>query len=869
MKKMTANEIRQTWLNFWKERGHDIEPSASLIPNHDPTLLWINAGVAALKKYFDGSEIPANRRISNVQKSLRTNDIENVGLTARHHTFFEMMGNFSIGDYFRNEVIPWAYELLTSEKYFGFDVERLYITHHPDDVATRDLWMKCGVSADHLIPLEDNFWCIGEGPCGPDTEIFYDRGEKYDPDHQGLRLLKEDIENDRYIEIWNIVFSQYNAQEGVERKDYKELPHKNIDTGAGLERFACILQGTETNFETDLFMPIIRETETLSKVPYDAKSKMAYHVIADHIRTCTFALSDGASFANEGRGYVLRRILRRAMRYGRKIGIYTPFLYHLVDTVVEMMKDFYPYLLEHSDRVKKMILSEEERFLKTLSSGEVMLRKEIENTKRLSGADAFRLYDTYGFPIELTIEMAHENQVEVDLNGFHEEMEKQKQRARLARGDLQSMNRQSADLMACTSPSQFIYDCFSLSTKVIALFQNGVRVSSLDDEGDVMLDQTCFYAESGGQVADHGTMQNDTMQLEVVNVQKAPNHQHLHHVHLLYGTLKEGDSVICSIDKKKRLDTMKNHSSAHLLQKALIDVLGSHVHQEGSYVDDEVVRFDFSHSQKLSEHEMNEIEMKVNQWIHDGIEQKTLLLPIEEAKKTGAMALFDEKYGDIVRVVTFGDVSKEFCGGTHVANSADIGAFAIEYEESIASGIRRIQARTGIHAYHLWKQKESLLMQIRDQVHGGSIYEIQDRLKSLIHERDEYKEKNACLLEKEALQEAKELSNQFVLYNGFHFLAAYIHDVDRNGLLKRMDYLKTCYEDDIILLIGEKDNQIPILCHVSMAAQKEGIRAGNLVKEVAKVLQGSGGGKPDMASGGGKDKSKIPEALSLVKQWIR
>lgn len=868
MKKMTANEIRQTWLNFWKERGHDIEPSASLIPNHDPTLLWINAGVAALKKYFDGSEIPSNRRITNVQKSLRTNDIENVGLTARHHTFFEMMGNFSIGDYFRNEVIPWAYELLTSEKYFGFDKDRLYITHHPDDVASRDLWIKCGVKEDHLIPLEDNFWCIGEGPCGPDTEIFFDRGEKYDPEHIGLQLLKEDIENDRYIEIWNIVFSQYNAQEGVERKDYKELPHKNIDTGAGLERFACILQGTETNFETDLFMPIIRETEKLSKVPYDAESIMAYHVIADHIRTCTFALSDGASFANEGRGYVLRRILRRAMRYGRKLGIYTPFLSHLVDTVVEMMKDFYPYLMENSDRVKKMILSEEERFLKTLSSGEVMLRKQMENTHQLSGEDAFRLYDTYGFPIELTIEIAHENQVEVDLDGFHEEMEKQKQRARSARGDLQSMNRQSADLMACTDPSQFVYDSFSLSAKVIALFQDGMRVSSLDDEGDVMLDQTCFYAESGGQVADRGTMENDAMQLEVLNVQKAPNHQHLHHVHVLYGSLKEGDSVVCSIDQKKRLDTMKNHSSAHLLQKALIEVLGNHVHQEGSYVDDEVVRFDFSHSQKLSEHEWNEIEMKVNQWIHDSIEQKTLLLPIEEAKKTGAMALFDEKYGDIVRVVTFGDVSKEFCGGTHVNNSADIGAFAIEYEESIASGIRRIQARTGIHAYHLWKQKENLLMQIKDQLHGGSIYEIQDRLKSVLHERDDYKEKNARLLEKEAMQEAKELSNQFVLYNGFHLLTAYINDTDRNGLLKRMDYLKTCYDDDIILLIGEKDNQIPILCHVSTAAQKEGIRAGNLVKEVAKVLQGSGGGKPDMASGGGKDKTKIPEALSLVKQWI-
>lgn len=868
MKKMTANEIRLTWLNFWKERGHDIEPSASLIPHHDPTLLWINAGVAALKKYFDGSEIPTNRRITNVQKSLRTNDIENVGLTARHHTFFEMMGNFSIGDYFRNEVIPWAYELLTSEKYFGFEKDKLYITHHPDDLATRDLWIKCGISADHLLPLEDNFWCIGEGPCGPDTEIFFDRGESFDPQHLGLRLLKEDIENDRYIEIWNIVFSQYNAQEGVERKDYKELPHKNIDTGAGLERFACILQGTDTNFETDLFMPIIRATEKLSKVPYDHESKMSYHVIADHIRTCTFALSDGASFANEGRGYVLRRILRRAMRYGRKIGIYEPFLYRLVDTVVTMMNDFYPYLSAHSEVVKKMIFSEEERFLKTLSAGETMLRKYMENATQLSGEDAFRLYDTYGFPIELTMEIAHENQVEVDLDGFYQEMEKQKERARQARGDMQSMNRQSADLMACTTPSTFLYDTFTISAKVTALFQNGVRVSSLDEEGDIMLDQTCFYAESGGQVADHGIMQNDEMELEVLDVQKAPNHQPLHHVHLLYGTIKEGDSVACQIDAHQRLDTMKNHSAAHLLQKALIEVLGTHVHQEGSYVDAEVVRFDFSHPQKISESEWNEIEMKVNQWIHDGIEQKTLQLPIEEAKKTGAMALFDEKYGDIVRVVTFGDVSKEFCGGTHVRNTADIGSFAIEFEESIASGTRRIQARTGIHAYHLWKQKESLLMQIREQLHGGSIYEIRDRLKSLIHERDTYKEENGHLLEKAAFQEAKQLSNAFVVYNGLHVLTAYLADTDRNGLLQRMDYLKTCYDDDVIVLIGEKEGQLPILCHVSTIAQKEGIRAGNLVKEIARILQGSGGGRPDMASGGGKDRSKIQEALALVKQWI-
>ena len=867
MKNLTANEIRTIWLNFWKERGHYVEPSASLIPHNDPTLLWINAGVAALKKYFDGSEIPANKRITNVQKSLRTNDIENVGMTARHHTFFEMLGNFSIGDYFRNEVIPWAFDLLTNEKYFGIDPMKLYITYHPDDEATKNLWIRCGMQEDHMIPLEDNFWCIGEGPCGPDTEIFFDRGEKYDPNHLGIRLLKEDIENDRYIEIWNIVFSQYNAQEGVARKDYKELPHKNIDTGGGLERFACIMQGAETNFETDLFLPIIKETEKLTIVPYK-ENQMAYRVIADHIRTCTFALSDGASFSNEGRGYVLRRILRRAMRYGRKLGIYEPFLYRLVDVVTDIMKDFYPYLLEHKERVKKTIYSEEVRFLKTLASGEQLLRKMMEDTSTLTGEEAFKLYDTYGFPIELTVEIASENGVKVDMDGFHDEMKKQKERARAARGDLQSMNRQSADLMSFTLPSEFDYESTNMEARIIGLFKDGKRVDVIEEEGDVIFDHTCFYSESGGQAPDKGTIMNGETEAEVLDVQKAPNHQFLHHVHLLYGTLHEGDILSLAIDTKKRYLTRKNHSSAHLLQSALRKVLGDHVHQEGSYVDDEIMRFDFSHSSKITDTELKEIEALVNGWIDDAIEQKTLLLPIEEAKKTGATALFDEKYGDVVRVVTFGDISKEFCGGTHVHNTAEIGCFAIEFEESIASGVRRIQARTGLKAYELLKKREALLADIQAMMKAGSYLEIQDRLKTLLHEKEVLALENRRLKEKEASFEAKQLENRFVMYNGVHLLAAYLNDTDRDGLMKRMDQLKTVYDDDVIVLIGGKDGNLPIVRHVSALAQKEGIRAGDLVKAVSGILGGSGGGRPEMASGGGKDVSKIDEALAKVKELI-
>ena len=867
MKYLTTNEIREIWLNFWKDRGHYIEPSASLIPHNDPTLLWINAGVAALKKYFDGSEIPSNRRITNVQKSLRTNDIENVGMTARHHTFFEMLGNFSIGDYFRNEVIPWAFELLTSDKYFGIEKEKLYITYHPNDTASKDLWMKCGVSEDHLIPLEDNFWCIGEGPCGPDTEIFFDRGEKYDPDHLGIKMLKEDIENDRYIEIWNIVFSQYNAVEGVKREDYKELPHKNIDTGAGLERFACIMQGVETNFDTDLFMPIIKETEKLTSIKYQ-DNVFAYRVIADHIRTCTFALSDGASFSNEGRGYVLRRILRRAMRFGRKLGIYESFLYRLVDQVVSIMKDFYPYILKNVDSVKKTIKTEEERFLKTLSSGEQLLRKMIENSSILTGEQAFKLYDTYGFPIELTLEMAKESGVNVDLEGFKEEMNKQKERARAARGDAKSMNKQSASLMSCTVPSEFIYGKLETTATVLALFKDGEQVDTLDEEGDIIVDHTVFYAESGGQVSDKGIMENDGLRLEVNDVIKAPNHQHLHHVHILYGELKVGDQLTLKVDEQKRLFTMKNHSSAHLLQSALISVLGDHVHQEGSYVDDEVVRFDFSHSTKLSESEIAEVEALVNKWIAESIPQVTLCLAIDEAKKIGAKALFDEKYGDIVRVVTFNDVSKEFCGGTHVNNSSDIGAFVIEYEESIASGVRRIQARTGLHAYELLKKREKLLIQVREMLKAGSIYEIQDRLKSVLAEKDNLLKENKRLLEKEASAQAKQLESSFVEYNGVHLLTAYLKDTDRAGLMKRIDQLKTIHEDDVIVLVGEKDGVIAVTCHVGAVNNKKGIRAGDIVREVARVLGGSGGGRPDFASGGGKDITKVDDALALVKGLI-
>ncbi len=867
MKKMTSSEIRQMWLDFFKSKGHHVEPGSSLIPKNDPTLLWINAGVAALKKYFDGSEIPPCRRITNAQKSIRTNDIENVG-DATHHTFFEMLGNFSIGDYFRKEVIPWAVELLTSPKWFGFPKEKLYMTYHPDDLETKKCWMDAGIDESHLITKEDNFWEIGEGPCGPDTEVHYDRGEKYDPDHLGIKLLQDDIDNFRYVEIWNIVFSQYNSEIGKKRSEYKELPSKNIDTGAGLERLVSVIQGTDTNFETDLFWPIIQEVEKISNHKYE-DNKRAFRVIADHIRTITFALADGEMFSNEGRGYVLRRLLRRAERFGKVLGINHSFLYQLVNIVADIMRSYYPYLDGKKEFISKMIKAEEEKFLKTLENGENMLMKAIKDMKVLPAKDMFMLYDTFGFPKELTMEICQENGVEVDLDGFEKLMEEQKQRARNARGDLQSMNKQSKDLLECKVESTFTYGVKPLNSKIVAIFKDGVKVDSISDEGDIILEETTFYAESGGQVADTGTIENDNLALKVTNVIKAPNKQHLHHVEVLYGEVKVGDKVTLKVDELRRMKIARNHSSVHLLQRALTDVLGDHIAQHGSFVNDEYSHFDFNHFAKITPEQLAEVERKVNEWIMEGIPCETKILAIEEAQKLGARALFDDKYGDIVRVVCFGDVSKEFCGGTHVSNSSDIGLFVIEYEESVAAGIRRIQARTSIGAYELLKKRETLLARSRDLVGVASYADVPTRITTLLKEKDDIKKVNESLSDKLAYLSSQSLKNSFEEINGINLLAVYLKDNKRNALLSLADNLKQSHENYLIVLIGEENNAFPIVTLASKAAIAKGLLAGNIVRSVAQILGGSGGGRPDMASGAGKDKTKIDEAIASVKSLIK
>ena len=861
MKKMTSQEIRQMWLDFFKSKGHVIEPGASLVPHNDPTLLWINAGVAALKKYFDGSEVPESKRITNVQKCIRTNDIDNVGRTARHHTFFEMLGNFSIGDYFRKEAISFAWEILTSEKYFDLPKDKLYFTYHPSDLETKKFWMEQGCEESHLIPLEGNFWQIGEGPCGPNTEVFFDRGEKYDPEHVGIDLLAKDMENDRYIEIWGIVFSQYNAVNGVERKDYKELPHKNIDTGAGLERITCVMQGTETNFETDLFYPYIEATQKLCKKPYEGEYLMPFRVIADHIRSCTFALADGAMFSNEGRGYVLRRVLRRAMRYGQKLGLYEPFLYTLVDVVCDNMKCFYPYLLDRKEVVKKMIKAEEEKFIKTLNSGEEILDSMIEGKKVLSGEDAFKLYDTYGFPIELTKEICADKGVSVDLDKFEECLQHQKELARSSRKNVESFNKQSKDLLDFKTKSLYNYESKDIKSKVVGLFKDGVKVDEISDEGEVVFDVTNFYAEMGGQVADVGFIENENCRADVVNVTNAPNKQHLHNVKVLYGSIKNGDEFTLSIDKKKHFAIAKNHSATHLLQSALIEVLGEDIKQKGSYVDDEYLRFDFTHFEKISEVDLKKVERIVNEFISDAIDNNTQVLPIEEAKKVGAISLFDEKYGKEVRVVSFGEVSKEFCGGNHVKNTSDIGLFVIETEGSIANGVRRIQAKTSFKAYELLKQREELLNEIKEEVEAKSYKESIDRVKSIENQLNEMTNKYKVVFDDLANAKVHDLESKF---ENSHMIFEYLKDYNSEALMKIYDSLKVKYDDFTIVLIGDDNGKHPIICGIGRKLVDNGAKSKDILKSITDILGGAGGGRPDMSKGSVVSLEKLDSAKKAI-----
>ncbi|HDR7792107.1 TPA: alanine--tRNA ligase [Bacillus luti] len=876
MKQLTGAQIRQMFLDFFQEKGHAVEPSASLVPHEDPSLLWINSGVATLKKYFDGRVIPQNPRITNAQKSIRTNDIENVGKTARHHTFFEMLGNFSIGDYFKEEAITWAWEFLTSDKWIGFDKELLSVTIHPEDEEAFTIWNeKMGVPKERIIRLEENFWDIGEGPSGPNTEIFYDRGEAYGNDFSDPELYPGG-ENERYLEVWNLVFSQFNHNPDG---SYTPLPKKNIDTGMGLERMTSIVQDVPTNFDTDLFMPMIGATESISGEKYrngDLEKDMAFKVIADHIRTVTFAVGDGALPSNEGRGYVLRRLLRRAVRYSKKLNINRPFMFELVPVVGEVMKDFYPEVLEKKDFIAKVVKNEEERFHETLHDGEAILAEVIakakeEKTTVISGVDAFRLYDTYGFPIELTEEYAEEARMTVDHKGFEAEMEKQRERARAARQDVDSMQVQGGVLGEVKVASQFVgYGTVATESNVVALVKNGEYTDSLQagEEGQLMLDVTPFYAESGGQIADRGYLLADGVKVLVKDVQKAPNGQNLHKVVVEEGTLAKDAAVKAVIDTKNRSSVVKNHTATHLLHQALKDVLGTHVNQAGSLVTSERLRFDFSHFGQVQADELEKIERIVNEKIWESIDVEISQKAIEEAKEMGAMALFGEKYGDVVRVVQVGDYSLELCGGCHVDNTASIGIFKIVAESGIGAGTRRIEAVTGKSAYELMNDQVGLLKEAAGKMKTNP-KDILTRVDGLFAEVKQLQKENESLAAKLSNIEAGNLTDSVMTVDGVKVLAAKVNVADMNNLRTMMDDLKNKLESAVVVLASVNDDKVNILAGVTKDLISEGYHAGKLVKEVASRCGGGGGGRPDMAQAGGKNPAQVEEALAFVQEYVK
>lgn len=875
MKKLTSSQVRQMFLDFFKEKGHAVEPSASLIPVDDPSLLWINSGVATLKKYFDGREIPPNPRIVNAQKSIRTNDIENVGKTARHHTFFEMLGNFSIGDYFKREAILWAWEFLTSERWLGFDPDRLSVTIHPEDDEAFQIWRdEVGLPEERIIRLESNFWDIGEGPSGPNTEIFYDRGPEFGDDPNDPELYPGG-ENERYLEIWNLVFSQYNHNPDG---SYTPLPKKNIDTGMGLERVCSVIQNVPTNFDTDLFLPIIRETEKISGETYgkDEQKDVAFKVIADHIRTVAFAIGDGALPSNEGRGYVLRRLLRRAVRYAKILNIHEPFMYKLVPVVGEIMKDYYPEVKEKQEFIQSVIRTEEERFHETLNEGlqilsQIIEKVKAENKTAISGTDAFRLYDTYGFPIELTKEFAEEAGLEVDEAGFEQEMENQRKRARSARKDVDSMQVQNEVLQQLTVESQFVgYDTLTVETKVAAILFESELVSkaSSGQEVQIVLEKTPFYAESGGQIADEGTITNEQVRAVVKDVQKAPNGQHLHTVLIHEGSLSVGETVVAAVNRENRSHIVKNHTATHLLHQALKDELGDHANQAGSLVAPDRLRFDFSHFGQVTSEQLEAIEKRVNEKIWENIPVKISHMPLDEAKAMGAMALFGEKYGDIVRVVQISDYSIELCGGCHVQNTAEIGLFKIVSESGIGAGTRRIEAVTGKRAYELLMEQQKLL-EISASLLNAKKEDVPKKIEGLQEELRDLQKENESLSQKLSNIEAKNLLAEKQVINGINVLAKKVDAKDMNALRIILDELKRSLESGIIVLAAVNDGKVQLVAGVSDDLVKKGYHAGKLIKEVAAEVGGGGGGRPDMAQAGGKHPEKLAGALKKVEAWVQ
>ncbi|MFJ7933574.1 alanine--tRNA ligase [Sporosarcina sp. NPDC096371] len=875
MKNLTTSQIRTMFLEYFKEQGHSIEPSAPLVPIDDASLLWINSGVATLKKYFDGRVVPTNPRIVNAQKSIRTNDIENVGKTARHHTFFEMLGNFSIGDYFKEQAILHAWEFLTDEKWVGFDPELLSITIHPEDEEAYAIWRdKVGIPEHRIIRLEGNFWDIGEGPSGPNSEIFYDRGPTYGDDFTDPELYPGG-ENERYLEIWNLVFSEFNHNPD---NTYTPLPKKNIDTGMGLERMASVIQNVPTNFDIDIFQPIIRATEQVSGEKYGVTEEKdtAFKVIADHIRTVAFAIGDGALPSNEGRGYVLRRLLRRAVRFAKQLGIHKPFMYNLVPVVGEVMKDFYPEVDDKQAFIMKVVKNEEERFHETLNEGLAILTGVIDKAKSsgtavIEGADAFRLYDTYGFPFELTEEFAEEADVTVDRAGFDTAMDNQRKRARAARQDVDSMHVQSGMLGEIHVQSEFVgYDTLQCQSTVVSLLLQGNVVDHVSegDEIQFILDRTPFYAESGGQVADKGTISGDTFVADIKDVQKAPNGQNLHTAVIRSGELLTGATVQAEVYEEARKLTIRNHTATHLLHKALKEVLGEHVNQAGSYVGPDRLRFDFSHFGQVTKEELETIEQMVNEKIWQDIAVNIAEKPIDEAKKMGAMALFGEKYGDVVRVVSVGDYSLELCGGCHVPSTSVIGLFKLVSEGGIGAGTRRIEALTGQQAYRSYKEEEATLVSAASLLKSNP-KDLVTKISSVLADMKELQRDNESLSAKLGNSQVADVLASAQQIGDVSVIATRVDVKDNNGLRQMMDEMKQKLTNAIIVLGAAVDGKVMLVAGVTDDLKSGNYHAGKIVNHVAIQCDGKGGGRPDMAMAGAKDASKLDEALQSVYDYVK
>ena len=876
------NELREKYLSFFESKGHLRLDSFPLVPKNDPSLLLINSGMAPMKKWFLAQEEPPRHRVTTCQKCIRTPDIERVGITARHGTFFEMLGNFSFQDYFKEEVIPWAWEFLTSDEWMAIPKDRLHISVYEEDDEAYDIWTKkVGIAPDHMVRLgkEDNFWEHGSGPCGPCSEIYFDRGPEYGC---GKPTCGVGCDCDRYMEIWNLVFSQFDADG---KGHYERLARPNIDTGMGLERLACVMQGVGNLFEVDTVQSVLHHVEHIANKTYgeDPKTDISIRVITDHIRSCTFMVSDGILPSNEGRGYVLRRLLRRAARHGRMLGITHPFLVELVETVIQSSETAYPELREHDAYIKKVIGTEEANFARTIDAGMNILNNMIDGLEKahehlLKGLDVFKLNDTFGFPLDLTKEIAAEQGIEIDEEGFHAEMTKQKERARAERLK-KNISGWSEDLFGAldAEPTVFTgYETLNDTGVVVALSDEETLTDAIatDEEAKdgvlVVLDKTPFYAEMGGQAADHGVLNSADCSLRVLDVKKTPKGYYVHTCVLESGIVKVGDHLNAQVDKEYRMAIARNHTATHLLQAALREVLGDHVHQAGSYQDAEITHFDFTHFSAVTPEELARVQKIVNDKIYESMNVTVREMPIEEAKKLGAMALFGEKYGKVVRVVDIEGWSTEFCGGTHVKNTAQIGGFKIVSEASVAAGIRRIEAVTGRNLLIRANLQEAMLHTVANTLKANNVTALPVRAEAVMAENKALAKELEEIKAQVAASKVTSLFDNAEEIGGVKIASAYFTGTTGDTLRGMCDTIRDkAVKPAVAVLVGKAEDKITMAVTVSKQAQERGLKAGALVKEIAAIAGGKGGGKPDFAMAGLKDETKIDEALAAVSAIVK